>query len=447
MSLLKNKTFLTIYIPNYLEFSVLFILGILDTVFIALVEPKFVMVLGVTHSLLIIVFVTSQTVANITAAHLTEAHLTEERKHFWINKTLVLTLLTGLVYVSAILLLVPYLLKAVNLASDYQHLNYPFITLILLGAIFVALRRGLNAIFNIYRMAKINLYSSLTIVALNVVLNIICYWVFYGKNNEWYLLGIGTATLLSQVLVPIGLIILMLYNKTTSFKQWRSLFNDKYSDWQIIKTGFISSLEAGSYTIMTYVFIAVLSHISQAAFVTRTMLMPWFQMVGALGAAWVGYTNRELAICWQAKRLDQFLSTVTHLINWGRVFTSIGLLTMLVVFAIVQSIAFKSLYSEPEAWHILVIVFISLALIEFFRVKNIITLTGLRLLKHVGRSTIVSIACHIILLLGFFAIYQTSSNLGILIAVGLMFALMIGDEYFRAIYNYSLLKAFVRKSY
>lgn len=445
MSLLKNKTFLTIYIPNYLEFSVLFILGILDTVFIALVEPKFVTVLGVTHSLLIIVFVTSQTIANITAAHLADPNLTEERKHFWINKTLVLTLLTGLVYVGAILLLVPYLLKTVNLASDYEHLNYPFIILILLGAIFVALRRGLNAIFNIYRMAKINLYSSLTIVALNVVLNIICYLAFYGKNNEWYLLGIGAATLLSQVLIPIGLIILMLYNKTTSFKQWHALFSDRSNDWQIVRTGFISSLEAGSYTVMTYVFIALLSHISQAAFVTRTMLMPWFQMVGALGVAWVGYTNRELAFHWNAKHFDQFEMTVTHLIGWGRLFTSLGLIIMLIVFAIVQSIAFKELYSTPESLPILIVIFTSLALIEFFRVKNIITLTGLRLLKHVGRSTTVSIACHIALLLGFFSIYYHASYLSVLVAVGLMFALMIGDEYFRAVYNYALLRGFIKR--
>ncbi|WP_020557953.1 hypothetical protein [Thiofilum flexile] len=446
MLLIKDKTFLSIYIPNYLEFSVLFILAILDTVFIALVEPRFVTVLGITHSLLIIVFVTSQTIANITAAHLTNIDLSEEQKHYWVNKTLLLTFLTGIAYVSFILLLVPYLLTVVNLENNYQHLNYVFIVIILLGAIFVALRRGINAIFNIYRMASINLYSSLIIVVFNVIFNVACYLLFFNKNNEWYLLGIGLSTFISQVIVPIGLIAIMVNNKTTSFKQWRDLLKDKKNDWIIIKTGFISSLEAGSYTVMTYVFIAVLSHISQAAFVTRTMLIPWFQMVGALSAAWVGYANRELAFCWNAKQLDKFELTVASLINWGKVFSSIGLLIMLAIFTLIQSIAFKELYSDAQALHILIIVFLCLALIEFFRVRNVIALTALRLLKYVGRSTMVSIMCHIVWLMSFFIIYQTQNSLNTLLAVGLMFGLMVVDEYFRGVYNYSLLRKFINNN-
>lgn len=446
MSLLKDKTFLSIYIPNYLEYSVLFILGILDTVFIAFLEPKFVTILGVTHSLLIVVFVTSQIIANITSAHLAHTELEEEKKHFWINKTLLLTFLTGVAYVSFILLLVPLLLKTVNLENSYQHLNYPFIVLILLGAIFVALRRGINAIFNIYRQAKINLYSSFIIVALNVIFNLICYFAFFGKHNDYYLLGIAVSTLLSQVLVPLGLMYWMVLTKTTSFSNWNAVIADRKGDWAIIKTGFIGSLEAGSYTVMAYAFISILSHISQTAFVTRTMLVPWFQMVGALAAAWVGYANRELAFCLNANLMEKFGQTTSYLIGWGRVFTSIGLVIMLTVFAIFQSFAFKNIYNDSHAINILIVVVLSMALIEIFRVRNVITLTGLRLLKHVGKSTAVSVLSHIVLLIGYFTIFYTQEYMTSLIAVGLMFGLMVGDEYFRSVYNYSLVKGFIKRS-
>lgn len=442
MSLLKDKTFLSIYIPNYLEYSVLFILGILDTIFIAFVDPHFVTVLGVTHSLLIVVFVTSQIIANITSAHLANPDLTDDKRYFWINKTLLLTFLTGVVYVGFILVLVPYLLQAVNLDNHYQHLNYSFIVLILLGAIFVALRRGISAVFNIYRQAKINLYSSFLIVILNVVLNIICYWSFYGKNNDFYLLGIATATLLSQVLVPLGLLYWMIKHKVTDFSNIKKLITTLRQDWGIIKTGFVGSLEAGSYTVMTYVFIAILSHISQTAYLTRTMLVPWFQMVGALAAAWVGYTNRELAFCLNKNLMIKFGRMINYLIKWGRLFTSIGLVVMLSIFAIYQHWALKNIYHDDQAISTLIIVVLSMALIELFRVQNVITLTGLRLLKRVGQSTTLSIVCHIVLVTGYGVIYYTQAYISTLLAVGLMFGLMIGDEYFRSVYNYSLVKKY-----
>lgn len=445
MSLIKNKTFLSIYIPNYLEFSILFVLGILDTFFIALVEPKFVTVLGLTHSLLVIVFVTSQIIANITSSNLANSELTDWQKHYWINKTLLLTVLTGAIYVSIIMLLVPFLLKTVNLTNQYQQLNYPFILIILAGAIFVALRRGINAIFNIYSKAKINLYSSLIIVALNTILNLICYFLFFGKNNELYLLSIACSTLCSQMLVPLGLLGVMLYTKITSFSNLRELLSDKKSDWLIIKTGFIASLEAVSYTVMNYVFIATLSHLSQPAFVTRTMLIPWFQMVGALGAAWVGYTNRELAFCLNTNNLLKFKQTVSNLLRWAMLFTCCGLVVMLSIFSLVQVKLLPHLYNDQQALVILVIIIFFLSLVELFRVRNVLTLTGLRLLKYVSKSTTISIMSHIILLIGFFIIYHTYQQTNTLLSVALLLGLLASDELFRSICNYALLTGFLKR--
>lgn len=371
-----------IYIPSAFEFGIGIVVSITDVVFITQVDLTLLNVMMIMINLLVVGYVATGVGANIAAAKLmsAEPHASCADRAAS-GRVFLLALLLGLATTFFAILLGPILASIVEVNPHYQRASEFIIVILAVNVIFVGIFKAQAAILVIHAKSKICLLATISVVVINIALNFLFYFLFFGADPQIFAISIPVATVFSRGAVSAILFAYLIKWKLVEF-ELKSLFYSKSIKKvaRMARTSCVSSLETLSYACITYVFLIVLAKINPELLVVRNYAAPWFLLVFASTIAWSNLANRQLAF-------DGIpINRVGYLTFKWIVVRSIATAT---VWALLTSIILCVLMSGRMelrvSFYYLISLLLSLSAIEVLRSLNIITLTALRLHNDVTR--------------------------------------------------------------
>lgn len=386
-------------IPSYFEFLVVFILPMIDVIFLSKINPESIGNLAILGTLTIVPILHAQYFSN---AAVSRYFANKFSFYCGFYRVFFLVLLLMMCYFVFFITFYDYIFQSDRNYSLHRQ-DKIFIILMMLSSLIGGCRKPLVAVDFIKEKSRDNFIYAALILVLNIIFNLINYFITFSIETK--LIGIGLSTCLSQFII----FIIQLYRLKKSNKIYAASFNLKHDIifWQSLKWASLSVLEVIGFSACSYLFFLLLKQIDVKLLDLRGFLSPFLMIVTASSVVWAMNANKLLST-----RIDFFSKT---LYEW-QIFSTSSVASLM--FAIPASILIVIVVMHFSGNNKNYLFFdygkyiaISMIICEIFRAVNLMILSIMRQTGGIAYATFFSLSLQA--MIGCFWIFMLKNKINL----------------------------------